>query len=478
MKPKSNSLLTDLYQLTMSYSYWKQGMQNYEAVFHLFFRENPFQGGFTVACGLKPVIDYLQNFKYSREDVIFLSELAGADGQPLFEYGFLEYLLNLKFTCTVHAVPEGSVVFPYEPLLRIQGPIIQCQLLETALLNLINFQTLIATKAARVCLAANGDEVLEFGLRRAQGPDGGLSASRASYIGGCAGTSNVLAAKKWGIPVKGTHAHSWVMAFSQEIESFIAYAQALPNNCVFLVDTYDTINGIKNAIRVGRMMREAGFEMIGIRLDSGDLVHLSKEARKLLNQADFKEAVIIGSNDLDEFQIETLKQKGAVVNTWGVGTRMVTAFDQPALGGVYKLAAVRPPAGTWVPKMKFSEEPGKESTPGILQVIRYYKEEKSFADVIVNDWWNDEIDTFDTFDGRRLDVKGHNHNKLLQIIFDEGKLVYLMRNIHQIRSYTQNQLGNFGKEYKLLAHPSTYPVGLEDRLNQMKAQLHLKQESF
>jgi len=478
MKPNNDSLLTDLYQLTMSYSYWKQGMQNYEAVFHLYFRENPFQGGFTIACGLKPVIDYLQHFRFTREEVIFLSELTGSDGQPLFEYGFLEYLLNLKFSCTLHAAPEGSVVFPYEPLIRIQGPIIQCQLLETALLNVINFQTLVATKAARVCLAAQGDEVLEFGLRRAQGPDGGLSASRASYIGGCSGTSNVLAAKKWGIPVKGTHAHSWVMAFSQEIESFIAFAQALPNNCVFLVDTYDTIAGVKNAIRVGKMMREAGFEMIGIRLDSGDLAQLSIEARKLLNQAGFQHAVIIGSSDLDEFKIETLKQRGALVNTWGVGTRMVTAFDQPALGGVYKLSAIRPPAGQWVPKMKLSEEPEKASTPGMLQVIRYYQDDKSFADIIVNDWWSDEIEAFDTFEGERIIIQDHPSNKLLQVIFDEGKLVYLMRDIHQIRSYTQRQLNFFDQKYKVLSNPAVYRVGLEDRLNQMKAQLHHRQESF
>ncbi len=478
MKPNNQSLLTDLYQLTMSYGYWKQGMQSYEAVFHVYFRENPFQGGFTIACGLKPVIDYLQHFRFTREDVIFLSELTGSDNQPLFEYGFLEYLLNLKFSCTLHAVPEGSVVFPYEPLLRIQGPIIQCQLLETVLLNFINFQTLVATKAARVCLAAQGDEVLEFGLRRAQGPDGGLSASRASYIGGCSGTSNVLAARKWGIPVKGTHAHSWVMAFSQEIESFIAFAQALPNNCVFLVDTYDTITGVKNAIRVGKMMREAGFEMIGIRLDSGDMAQLSIEARKLMDQAGFQNAVIIGSSDLDEFKIETLKQRGAMVNSWGVGTRMVTAFDQPALGGVYKLSAIRPPAGQWVPKMKFSEEPEKASIPGMLQVIRYYQDDQNFADIIVNDWWSDEIEAFDTFEGERIVIQDLPSNKLLQIIFDEGKLVYLMRDIHQIRSYTQRQLSFFNQKYKLFVNPATYPVGLEDRLKKMKAQLHHRQESF
>jgi nicotinate phosphoribosyltransferase len=256
----------------MAYGYWKSGKADQEAVFELFFRKPPFQCGFTLAAGLAPAIDFLGAFCFTDDDTAFLRTLEGNDGQPLFDGGFLDYLKNLRFTCDVHAIPEGTVVFPQEPLMRIQGPILQCQLLETAMLNLINFQSLVATKAARVCLATQGEPVLEFGLRRAQGVDGALAASRAAYIGGCDATSNVLAGKLYGIPVRGTHAHSWVMSFDDEREAFLAYAKAMPNNCVFLVDTYDTLEGVRRAVETGRWLREHGHEMTGIRLDSGDLV--------------------------------------------------------------------------------------------------------------------------------------------------------------------------------------------------------------
>src|SRR6266550_5632730 len=311
------ALLTDLYQLTMAYGYWKSGRAEREAVFHLFFRKSPFQ------C--------------TAEDAAFLGTLAGNDDRPLFERAFLEYLRTLRFTCAVDAIPEGTAVFPQEPLLRIQGPILQCQLLETALLNLINFQSLIATKAARVCLAARGEPVLEFGLRRAQGVDGALAASRAAYIGGCAATSNVLAAKLYGIPVRGTHAHSWVMSFDDEREAFRAYAEAMPNNCVFLVDTYDSLEGVRRAVEAGRLLRERGHEMVGIRLDSGDLAWLSVEARKILDEAGFPNAVIVASNDLDEHIIASLKEQGAMINVWGVGTKLVTA-DLAAVSCLVSLA--------------------------------------------------------------------------------------------------------------------------------------------
>src|SRR5512147_560182 len=278
----SLALATDLYQLTMAQAYRHSGRAEEEAVFHLFFRRNPFGGGFAVACGLARALDFLEGFHFTAEDVAYLAGLAGNDGRPLFDPGFLRELGGLRLRCDVDAVPEGTVVFPYEPLVRVSGPILHAQLVETGLLNFVNFETLIATKAARMCLAARGDEVVDFGLRRAQGPDGGLGASRAAYVGGCSATSNVLAGRLFGLPVKGTHAHSWVMAFDTEAEAFEAWAQAQPNNGVFLVDTYDTLQGVRSAVEVGKWLAERGHRLGGIRLDSGDLAYLSIEARKIL----------------------------------------------------------------------------------------------------------------------------------------------------------------------------------------------------
>jgi len=367
------SLLTDLYQLTMAYGYWKQGMQDRESVFHLFFRKNPFRGGYTIAAGLAQAVQFLNNFGFTSDDIDYLRDLKGNDGEPLFEEGFLSYLLDLKFTCDLDGVPEGTVVFPHEPMLRIQGPLAQCQILETPLLNIMNFQTLIATKSNRICRAAKGDPVLEFGLRRAQGPDGSLSASRAAYIGGVSSTSNVLAGKIFGIPIKGTHAHSWVMSFDSEEEAFEKYSQAMPNNCVLLVDTYNTMVGVANAVKVAKKLQEHGHKMIGIRLDSGNLVTLSIQARKILDESGLEDASIVASNDLDEYAIARLKGCGAKIDVWGVGTRLVTAHDQPALGGVYKLAAIQDETGEWKYKAKVSsDDPDKASYPGLLQVRRYY----------------------------------------------------------------------------------------------------------
>ena len=306
----SLALLTDLYELTMAYGYWRLGKSEQEATFHLFFREPPFAGGYAVSAGIGPALDYLGCFGFDTTDIDYLASLRGNDGQPLFASDFLAFLASLRLTCDVDAMPEGTVAFPQEPLLRVRGPILQCQILETALLNMINFQTLIATKAARICRATQGEPVLEFGLRRAQGIDGGLAASRAAYVGGCAATSNVLAGKLYGIPVRGTHAHSWVMSFDTEEEAFAGYAQAMPNNCVFLVDTYDTIQGVRHAVEVGKQLRSRGHEMIGIRLDSGDLAYLSIEARKMLDDAGFTDTTIVASNDLDERIIESLKTQG------------------------------------------------------------------------------------------------------------------------------------------------------------------------
>ena len=325
-------LLTDLYQLTMAAGYWHAGRAEREAVFHLFFRRLPFGGGYAVAAGLGDVVEWLRHFRFGAEDLAWLAALPGQDGRPLFAPGFLDYLGGLRWTCDVDAVPEGTMVFPHQPLIRVKGPIVQAQLVETALLNLINFQTLIATKSARVCQAAQGEPVLEFGLRRAQGPDGAVMASRAAFIGGAASTSNVLAGRLLGIPVRGTHAHSWIMSFDSELESFAAYAEAMPNNCVFLVDTYDTLEGVRHAVETGHRMRAAGHEMAGIRLDSGDLAWLSIEARKILDEAGFPKAFIVASNDLDEHLIESLKHQGAKIGVWGVGTQLASLH-----GGVKRL---------------------------------------------------------------------------------------------------------------------------------------------
>ncbi len=378
----SLALLTDLYQLTMAHGYFKCGLGEHETVFHLTFRKNPFQGGFTIACGLAWAIDLLEGLRFEAEDLAYLGELRGADGERLFDQAFLAELAGLRLRCDLDAVPEGTVVFPHEPLLRVRGPIIQAQLFETALLNIVNFQTLIATKAARVALAADGEPVLEFGLRRAQGVDGALAASRAAFLGGCHATSNVLAGRLFGIPVRGTHAHSWVMAFDDELSAFHAYARAMPNNCVFLVDTYDTLEGVDRAIEVGRALRAQGRELLGIRLDSGDLAYLSLEARRKLDAAGFPNASIVASNDLDEHIIESLKRQGAAIGVWGVGTKLITAYDEPALGGVYKLAAIRAPGAPWQRKVKLSEQAIKTSTPGILQVRRFSDAAGPVADVI------------------------------------------------------------------------------------------------
>ncbi len=364
----SLALLTDLYQLTMAQGYWKKGMAEQEAVFHLYFRKNPFNGGYTVAAGLADAIDLLQHLHFTPEDTDYLGSLRGSKNQPLFEEDFLEYLRQMRFTCDVAAIPEGTVVFPNEPLLRISGPILQCQLLETPLLTIINFQTLVATKAARMVEAAQGDPVMEFGMRRAQGPDGSLSASRAAFIGGVGATSNLLAGQLFSIPVRGTHAHSWVMSFAEEQDAFAAYASVFPDDSVFLVDTYNTVAGIKKAVEVAKNLRQQGHELIGIRLDSGDLAYLSKEGRRLFDEAGFPKVSIVASNDLDEYLIQSLKLQGARIDTWGIGTKLVTAYDQPALGGVYKLAALRnPTTGQWEYKLKLSEQLAKISTPGIAK---------------------------------------------------------------------------------------------------------------
>ncbi|GGC00666.1 nicotinate phosphoribosyltransferase [Dyadobacter sediminis] len=474
----SLSLLTDLYQLTMAYGYWKAGKAEQEAVFNLYFRKHPFQGGFTIACGLNSVIDYLNEYKFQKEDLEYIGSLTGSDGKKLFEPGFLTYLESMEFQCSIDAIPEGTVVFPNEPLLRVQGPILQCQLLETPLLNLINFQSLIATKAARMRLVAKNDALLEFGLRRAQGPDGGVTASRAAYIGGFDATSNVLAGKLYDIPVKGTHAHSWVMSFDSELESFETYAEHMPNNVTLLVDTYDSLQGVRNAIKVGHQLRERGYELGGIRLDSGDLAYLSIEARKLLDEAGFEKTGIVASNDLDEHIMDSLKRQGARIGIWGVGTKLITAYDQPALGGVFKLAAIKNPNGEWDYKLKLSEQAIKVSTPGIQQVRRFRDSKGFVSDMIFNTETaligkSTMIDPYD-FTRNRSFFETMPYEDLLVPVFAKGQLIYNLPSIHETRERVKSQLAHFHEGTKRFVNPHTYPVGLEKSLFDLKTDLILK----
>lgn len=464
-------LLTDLYQLTMAYGYWKLGLHDREAVFHLIFRKYPFHGNYAVACGLGTVIDFLKDWHITEDELAYLSDLSAPNGTPLFTADFIEYLRQLRFTCDIDAIPEGTVVFPHEPLLRIKGPLLQGQLLESTLLNIINFQTLIATKAARVYQAAKGDSVLEFGLRRAQGPDGALAASRASYIGGCEATSNVLAGKLYDIPVRGTHAHSWVTAFPTEKQAFSAYASVMPDNCVLLVDTYDTLQGVKNAIETGKKLREQGAELLGVRLDSGDLAKLSVQARALLDEAGFPETKIIASNSLDEYAITKLKQQGAPISIWGVGTNLVTAYDHPALDGVYKLSALRDEQGKWAYKLKLSEQAVKISNPGVYQVRRFFMDQKHVMDVM----YDINLDIAKKPEAisleaphAALELEQHNSSvDLLEPIFVKGQLIYQVPTIHATREKSIAQVNHF-----LQTHAEKmYSVGLEKNLHELKQKL-------
>lgn len=451
-------LLTDLYQLTMAFGYWKLGLHKREAVFHLLFRNQPFNGHYSVAAGLQTVVEFLENWRFNEADIAYLKGLNALNGKPLFSSDFLDYLGTLRFSCDIDAIPEGTLVFPQEPLLRVRGPLLECQLLESTLLNIINFQTLIATKASRVCQAAFGDSVLEFGLRRAQGPDGALSASRAAYIGGVAATSNVLAGKQFGIPVSGTHAHSWVTVFSDEKTAFSAYASVMPDNCVLLVDTYNTIQGVRNAIEIGKDLQEKGHQLLGIRLDSGDMATLSQQARKLLDDAGLIETKIIASNNLDEGVIKQLKKDGAAISVWGVGTHLATAYDTPALDGVYKLSALRDEHGQWEYKIKLSEQTIKISNPGIHQVRRFMREGVPLMDMIYD------------IDHGILEKNPHGispdatHVDLLQPIFRKGQRVFLPESIHAMRERALREVHLFNQN----GHEKKYSVELDRQLLQIK----------
>jgi nicotinate phosphoribosyltransferase len=469
------SLLTDLYQITMANAYFKTHLADRQAVFHLFFRKTPYRGGFTVAAGLEAAIEFIETFHYDASDLHYLASLRDLEGNLYFDEPFLAWLEKMKLEVDVDAVKEGTVVFPFEPLIRVKGPLIQAQLLESPLLNLINFPTLIATKAARLKIAAQNDTLLEFGMRRAQGIDGALTASRSAYIGGCDFTSNLLAGKKYGIPVRGTHAHSWVMVFEEEEEAFRAYAEAMPGNTIFLVDTYDTLEGVEKAIEVGKWLKSRGKTFFGIRLDSGDLAYLSIEARRRLDESGFPEAIISASNELDEEIIAELKRQGASITVWGVGTKLVTSANQSALDGVYKLSCVQDKNGQWRDTLKLSEQMLKISTPGILQVRRFIKDGSYLADMIYDSRSNLKgtphlIDPFDPTREKKLSSE-MPYIDLLEPIFRKGKRVYELPLLADIRSRTAQELTRFHSGVKRFLNPHQYVVGLETSLYEKKTAL-------
>lgn len=476
-----HALLTDLYQITMAQGYWATGKGQEQACFHMFFRNYPFKGGYAVACGMDQLAEMIESFGFSQENIGYLASLVAPGGGPMFDPAFLDYLKDFRLTCDIDAVSEGTVVFPHEPIVRVVGPIMQCQLIETALLNFVNFQTLIATKAARVCRAAKGAPVAEFGLRRAQGL-GGLWASRAAVVGGCSSTSNVLAGEMFGIPVSGTHAHSWVMAFPNELTAFREYAKAFPNNCTLLVDSYNVEQGIRNAITVGLEMKGRGEKLSAIRIDSGDLSWLAKMARRMLDEAGLTDCGIVLSNDLDEYSIKSILDEGTPVTAWGVGTKLATAYDQPTLGGVYKLSAVRASSDVpWTNRLKISESAAKLTMPGVLDVRRYYHEDGHVAGDMVFDVnypvHESEIivDPLDSM--RQKKLKGKRFETLLKPLARDGKVVLSEedRDALKARDRAREGLSLLDETQLRMLNPHTYPVGMEidlhGRRNQLVAQL-------
>lgn len=474
----TTGLFTDLYQLTMAQGYWRHGRADEQAVFHLGFRKPPFRGSYAIACGLEQGLELIERFGYDAGQRDYLASLTGNDGQPLFDPRFLDWLGELTPTVDVDAMPEGTACFAHQPLLRVRGPLAQAQLLETALLTIVNFQTLVATKAARIGHAAAGKPVIEFGLRRAQGLDGGLSASRAAYIGGGVATSNVAAGARFGIPVRGTHAHSWVMAFPSEREAFSAYAEAMPNNCVFLVDTYDTLQGVDRAIAVATELRARGHELVGIRLDSGELASLSKAAREKLDAAGFGDAAIVASNDLDEWQIHKLQQQGAAISVWGVGTRLATGHDQCALGGVYKLSALRAdPSRPWRRMVKLSDTPIKTSIPGILQVRRYRRAGAPILDVVYDEEFGppqpgaDARDIDPLRDARVSVPTDAEPTDLLIPVLRGGKRVAAAESATQMRERALAERSALPAAVLRFDDPEHYGVALEARVAELKRAL-------
>lgn len=475
--PYKGELLTDLYQLTMAQGYWACGKVDERACFHMTFRESPFKGGFAVACGMDQLAEFIENFSFTDEDIEYLASIPAPAGGKMFDPGFLEYLRTMKLDLDIDAVHEGTIVFPQDPVVRVMGPILQCQIIETPLLNIVNFETLIATKAARVCLAAESP-VAEFGLRRAQGPAGGLYASRAAVIGGCSSTSNVLAGQRFGVPVSGTHAHAWVMSFDDELTAFREYARIMPNNCVLLVDTYDVEKGIDNAITVGLEMKERGERLMGIRIDSGDLAWLAKMARCKLDDAGLTDTGIVLSNDLDENTIRSIRQQGAQVMSWGVGTKLATAYDQPTLGGVYKLSAVKDKGSdTWRDCLKITAQSVKLTTPGVLDIRRYFHDNGKIAgDMVydVNTGINADEIIVDPADSlRRKKLGGKRFETLLKPLAKHGKVCLEpeYRDTMAAQQRTKDGLETLDESQKRILNPHTYPVGLERNLYERRAAL-------
>ena len=473
MNERNLTLLTDLYQLTMMNGYLKKGRREEIAVFDVFFRQNGMIT-YSLACGLEQVVDYILNLKFGDEEIEYLRSL------KIFSEEFLEYLRAFKFTGDVYAVPEGTVVFPGEPILTVKAPVMQAQLIETAILNIMNFQTLIATKAAKIRYVAKNDIVMEFGLRRAQAPDAGIYGARAAVIGGCDSTSNVMAGKMFDIPVAGTHAHSWVMNFKDEYTAFKAYADVYPDNVLLLVDTFDTLKqGVPNAIKVFKEVKEKGGKPKGIRLDSGDLAYLSKKAREMLDEAGFTDAIICASGDLDEYSISSLKNQGAKINSWGVGTRLITSADMPALGGVYKLSAIETQEGVFEPKIKLSNNAEKITNPGFKNIYRVYDKSsgKAEADCIFLRGEEDVDEskplvlTHPTERWKKTKFENYTVRKLHVDVIKDGKLVYNMPSMKEIKEYTKRELESFWDEYKRIDRPHVYKVDLSDELYELKTSM-------
>jgi len=470
------SLLTDFYELTMMQGYF-QSHNDEVVVFDVFYRSNPSEGGYAISAGLEQVIDYIKNLRFDEDDIAYLS------GLGIFSPDFLDYLSAFRFSGDIYAIPEGTVIFPREPLLKVVAPIMEAQLVETAVLTILNHQCLIATKASRVVYAAQGDGIMEFGLRRAQGPDAGVYGARAAMIGGCIGTSNVLAGQLFDVPVKGTHAHSWIMSFPDEYTAFKTYADLYPDACCLLVDTYDTLkSGVPNAIRVFKEMRESGIELknYGIRLDSGDLAYMSKRARKMLDEAGFTDAFISASSDLDEYLIDSLKAQGCKITSWGVGTNLITSKDCPAFGGVYKLAAIQDEDGNFIPKIKLSENTVKITNPGNKTVYRIYEKEahKVKADLIsLADETFDESKDIVIFDPietwKRTKLKGGTYTmrELLVPVFKNGECIYTSPSVMEIRDICAKELDTLWDETRRLVNPQEVYVDLSDKLYDMKKQI-------
>ena len=476
MNQRDLTLLTDFYELTMMQGYYEKG-QNEIVIFDVFYRQNPCNGGYAICAGLEQVIEYVKGLNFTYEDVDYLRSLG------IFDEEFLHYLSGFHFSGDIYAIPEGSVIFPKEPLLKVVAPIMEAQLVETAILNIINHQSLIATKASRVVFAAAGDGIMEFGLRRAQGPDAGLYGARAAVIGGCVGTSNVLAGKLFDVPVLGTHAHSWIMSFPDEYTAFKAYADLYPDNCTLLVDTYDTLkSGVPNAIRVFQEMRDAGVKLTryGIRLDSGDLAYLSKKARKMLDEAGFKDATIAASNDLDEYLLHDLKIQGAAITSWGVGTNLITSKDCPSFGGVYKLAAIKTADGEFVPKIKLSENTEKITNPGNKTIYRIYDKAtgKIRADLIcfVGEEFNPDedlviFDPLETWKKTKLKGGSYSMRELMVPVFRNGECIYQSPSVKEIAAYCTQEKATLWDETKRLFYPHRVYVDLSDKLYAVKKEL-------